>query len=114
MMAFLSWLSEPAVRDTYVNICFALLIVPPLIFSVWYHRRIRRTHEGRDLMQRQSHSSVRSLRDGWDMMRDIASGRYGDDVRDTQRSAYRFFVVWLVVLFIAFGGLLLAETIASQ
>lgn len=106
-------LSDPTVRAWYLLFCFALLVLPMVALSVWYHLTIRKSAGGRALMQRQAKAPASPLNLGvaGRMARDIAAGRHGAFVRRTQNRTYLLVAVWLIVNTIAFGILLWADEV---
>lgn len=112
MQDLLQALGDPAIRGWYLVFCFALLVLPMILLSYWYHRRIAQTAGGRALMQRQRASMIRPyFSDGVEIARDIASGRYGQSARTMQNKIYVFVGCWIVVNVIAFGILLWADEV---
>lgn len=121
MQELLHALGDPAIRGWYLGFCFALLALPMIALSYWYHRRIGQTAGGRALMKRQGRSTIRphgsmgdatrSLSDGIAIMRDIASGRYGEAPKNMQNKLYVFVGCWVAANVIAFGILLWADEV---
>lgn len=103
-------LGDTAIRDWYLAFCFALLVLPILVASIWYHRRIGRSAGGRALMKRQRGAS-RNLSEGMAMMRDIKSGRYGKTAKTMQNRLYVIVACWIVANIIAFGILAWADEV---
>lgn len=48
------FISDFAVRDWYILGCFALIVLPLIVLTVWYHASIAKTEGGRRLMERQN------------------------------------------------------------
>ncbi|MEZ5785857.1 MAG: hypothetical protein R3D62_05115 [Xanthobacteraceae bacterium] len=107
MQDLLQALGDPATREWYLVFCFALLVLPMIALSYWYHTRIKRSKGGRNLMAKQA--TRPNLPDGISMMRDIASGRYGQSARAMQNRVYVLLGCWIVVNVVAFGILLWAD-----
>ena len=102
-------LGDPTVRDWYLAFCFAVLVLPMIVMSYWYHTRIKRTEGGRRLMARQG--TRPNLPDSVSMMRDISSGRYGDSARTMQKTIYKVIGWWIAANVIVFGLLLWADEV---
>jgi len=121
MQEWLHALGDPVIRDWYLGFCFALLVLPMIALSFWYHRRIEQTAGGQALMKRQRRSAVRphgslgdasrSLSDGISIMRDIAFGRYGAAPRMMQNKLFVIIGCWIAANVIAFGILLWADEV---
>lgn len=71
-------LALPWVRALYMAFCFAVMIVPLLSLSFWYHGQINATAGGRSLMQRQSRGGPRQIAGISSLAHDIEGGRYGE------------------------------------
>jgi hypothetical protein len=99
--------------------CFALMVLPMIALSAWYHLRIRRSEGGRALMRRQAGNHPRtsitgaaqSAAEAGRMARDIATGKYGAEVRTMQNRTYVIVAIWLVAILVAFGILFWANEI---
>ncbi len=122
MNAIAGTLSDPATREAYMMVCFALLVLPMVALAVWYHTRINRTSGGRALMERQNKSDVTpqplrpdraagQLRAAGSMASDIASGKYGAEAKSMQTIVYWVSGLWVVVNVVAFGILFWADEI---
>lgn len=112
-------LAVPAVRSWYLAFCFAVMVLPMIGLSVWYHRNIRATPGGRALMKRQNQShhpargslwgAVRSMRDASRLVKDIGNDAYGVEARRMQTVVYWFVGLWLIANVICFGILIWAD-----
>ncbi len=103
---------DPSFRLWYLVIGLALLVLPPIVMALWYHRKSRETAAGRDLMKRQNRMGVRAPpRQVAAMARDIAVGRYGADVASQQRWTYVFFLCWFLVNAAYFGLMIYADAV---
>lgn len=119
MDSLMTTLQDPDVRAWYVAIGMTLIIAPMLLLAFWYHRAIRRSPGGRELMRRQHARPVRArgsllqahaqLREGIDIARDVSRGRYGDYARGVQNKVYWLTGVWATALVAYFGLLLWAD-----
>lgn len=110
-------LQDRSFRLWYIAGGVALLVIPMLWLSLWYHRGIGTTDGGRKLMRRQAANrprvrSTAGLGDAAQMARDIAAGRYGDHARRMQVRAYWIVGLWVVALAGYFGLLLWADELA--
>ena len=113
-------LADPGVRDWYLAFCLALMFLPMLGLSIWFHRNINKSAGGRALMARQRGSNVRaraSLGDaaltageGVSMARDIRAGRYGKQAKTMMSRVYWITGIWIALNAIAFGILIWADT----
>jgi hypothetical protein len=112
-------LADPGTRGWYLVFCFALLVLPMLALSIWFHRGIEAGPGGRALMARhrstQSWASrfnaARSLADGLAIARDVKSGRYGKWVKIRMRRVYWISGLWAAANIIAFGILSWADEV---
>ncbi|HUS97668.1 MAG TPA: hypothetical protein VMX97_13085 [Hyphomicrobiaceae bacterium] len=121
MEAALKALGDPTVRGWYLIFCMALLVLPMIALSYWYHSRINRSSGGRQLMKRQNRTPARPTRslsqaargmtDAADLARDIAAGKYGEVARRMQNKVYLFCGLWLLANTIAFGILFWADEV---
>jgi len=103
-------LQDPGVRGWSEVGAFLLLTAPILVTAIWYHRAIRKSPGGRQLMRRQS--GGRSFGEGMAMMRDIAAGQYGDYVRRAQTRVYWIAAIWVIANVAVFGVLMWADEVA--
>lgn len=114
-------LADPGTRDLYLMVCFALLVLPMIGLSIWYHRNINETEGGRRLMERQNAApplpgggygaAQRNMRQAGEMARDIEAGAYGEAARRLQRKTYWFAGAWLLLNMLAFGLLIWADEV---
>ncbi|HEX2888585.1 hypothetical protein [Vineibacter terrae] len=112
-------LADPATRDLYLAACIAVLVLPVIAITWWYHANIRKTRGGRDLMRRQNDVGVsrhpadagRMLREAFDMGRDIEADTYGGHARQMQHLVYVMMGLWLVVVGAMFGVLIWADEV---
>jgi hypothetical protein len=114
-------LLDPAVRGWYLIGCLALLILPMVALSVWFHRGIRHSPGGRALMQRQRGArtwarasladAAYNAGDGVSIIQDINAGRYGQHAKAMMTRVYWFTGAWVVLNAIAFGILIWADEI---
>lgn len=114
-------LSSPEVRDLYLIFCVALLVLPMVVMSIWFHRGINKSPGGRELMARQRGSctwargsladAAYNAGDGVSIMRDISSGRYGNRAKAMMRRVYWFTGLWVLANAVAFGILIWADEI---
>jgi hypothetical protein len=114
-------LADPTTRYWYQVFCFALMILPMIALTWWYHSRIGETAGGRELMGEQERVGVSLNRDPADalgsaqgavrMAKDIAEGRYGAEVRRMQNLTYLFVGIWLLATFVAFGIMIWADEV---
>ena len=122
MDAIAQALADPGVRDWYLAFCLALMFLPMVALSIWFHRNINKSAGGRALMARQRGSSnVRaraSLGDaaltageGVSMAKDISAGRYGKQAKTMMSRVYWVVGAWVLVNAIAFGILIWADEI---
>ncbi len=119
MDSILAALADPAARDLYLAACVAVLVLPIVAITWWYHANIRKTRGGRALMQRQNEVGVsrhpaaagRMLREAFDMSRDIEADAYGGHARQMQQLVYVMMGLWLVVVCVMFGILIWADEV---
>ena len=114
-------LGDPATRGWYVIFCFAMLVLPMIALTYWYHSRIKRTAGGRELMERQAETpahlgggldqAIGGLSEAFSMARDIAAGKYGSTARMMQNRIYWVIGVWVLANIIGFGILLWADEV---
>jgi hypothetical protein len=112
-------LQDTSFRLWYIAGGVALLVVPMLCLSLWYHRNIGSSGGGQRLMRRQRASrprphSTAGLSDAAKMARDIAAGRYGDRARSMQTRVYWVTGLWVAALIVYFGLLLWADELARM
>lgn len=109
---------DPGFQDIYIAVGVAILILPMVALTWWYHSHVNRTDGGRRLMREQRYhnsgartlsGAARNLRGAAGMSRDIASGRYGEDVRRLQNRTYAVVLAWIVANTIVFGALIWAQ-----
>jgi hypothetical protein len=114
MQSVLSALGDPTIRGWYLIICFAILVLPMIALTYWYHSSIKRTEGGRKLMMRQAEAppyAGGSLSEAFSMARDIAAGKYGNTAKMMQNRVYWFIGLWLLANIIGFGILLWADEV---
>lgn len=114
-------LADPGVRDLYLIFCVALLFLPMLAMSIWFHRGINKSSGGRKLMARQRGSRVwargsladaaYNAGDGVSIMRDVSAGRYGNRAKAMMRRVYWLTGLWVAVNAIAFGIMIWADEV---
>jgi len=112
MEAAAEWLADSRNRDIYLAFCMAVMILPMVALTIWYHRQIRRTPRGRKLMERQRGAmpgTIAGYLGGFGMARDISRGRYGARVKQLQNKVYFVVAIWLVACTICFGVLIAAD-----
>lgn len=107
MESLARWTAGDGVRDLWLILSCAVLILPMVGLSVWYHRQIGRTVGGRRLMADQNAHRPRvgdpGLRAGGRMARKIRSGSYGRHARRLHNRVYLWVALWLVSCTILFG-----------
>lgn len=108
MQAIARALGDPVVRGWYLAFSFALMVLPMVAMSAWYHVVIRRTEGGRALMKRNSQAGIV---EAGGMARDIATGKYGAEVKTIQGRTYVIVAVWLLANALAFGVLAWADEV---
>lgn len=115
MESLARWTASDGVRDLWLTLSFAVMVLPMVGLSFWYHRRIRRTPGGRRLMaeQKANRPSIGNpgLRASGRMARGIAAGTYGEDTRRLQSKVYMVVALWLAGCAIMFGLLLWGESL---
>lgn len=119
--ALLRFISDPAVRDWYILGCFALMVAPMILLTVWYHSNIGKTEGGRRLMQRHNQSPInprgslnqatRSVREAGAMAGDIEKGAYGTEARSMQHKVYLVCGLWALANIAAFGLIIWADEV---
>jgi hypothetical protein len=121
MDTVLRTLGDSTIRGWYLVICFAMLVLPMIALTYWYHSRMHLTEGGRDLMKRQAGTPARrggglgqvagGISEAISMARDIASGKYGNAARMMQNRVYWLIGFWLLANVIGFGILLWADEV---
>ena len=121
MEGILEWIADPAVRDWYLVFCMAIMVLPMIALTWWYHSNIHDTEGGQKLMRRQARTPPRLnrfpvvkknlVREVTDMARDIAAGVYGITARMMQYKVYWVVGFWLLANVIAFGLLIWADEV---
>lgn len=121
MDALFDALKDPDFRLNYVFVGFAIMILPMVALTWWYHTRIGNTPGGKALMKRQNEVGApivrnpmlaqKNLVEAARMARDIADGKYGAEARSMQNLVYWLVGLWVVVLFVYFGLLLWADEV---
>jgi hypothetical protein len=103
-------LADPLVRGLYLVICFALLSGSLIALAMWYRARLARIGAGEAVRREQARigTGAGSLGPALDFGRDIAAGRYGDDVRRLRKTMYTLASFWLALNALAFGILIWA------
>jgi len=106
-----------ALSDLYLLFCMAVMVVPMIVLSIWYHTNINKTEGGRALMREQNAWRLRgggrnvkdSLETAGDLSKGIHSGRYGDEPYRMQVKVYWFIAMWLLACVFFFGLIVWAE-----
>lgn len=107
-------LADPASRGMYLVFCLLLLVAPMLALALWYRARVTRTAGGRALMGEQARLrgySNGGLPEVIRLVRDIAAGRYGAEVRGLQNTTYALVAIWVIANTVAFGILIWADEV---
>ncbi|MCW5748568.1 MAG: hypothetical protein KIT36_20430 [Alphaproteobacteria bacterium] len=114
-------LADPIVRDWYLGLCFAVLVLPMIALAWWYHASIGNTQGGRALMEEHARIGVpdrtrpvaafEALWRSLALAKDIAAGRYGVAARQAQNQLYVVVGLWLVVNAVLFGLLIWADAV---
>jgi hypothetical protein len=122
MSDFLQNFQDPSFRLSYSLGGAALLLLPMLLLALWYHPNIKKTPGGRALMERQGKSNVRSrgsflsaqsqMADGIAIMRDVKSGRYGQQARRMQTRVNWVVGLWVLAVALYFGLMIYADELA--
>ncbi len=110
MTTIATLLADPTNRGWYLAFCMAVMILPAIVASIWYHTNIGKTPGGRQLMQRHN-ANRKDLSVARDMARDISAGRYGTKARTMQNIIYRGLAVWVAANVVVFGILIWADEI---
>ena len=106
-----------ALSDLYLLFCMAVMVVPMIVLSIWYHSNINDTEGGRALMKKQNAWRRRggaknvhdSLKTAGDLAKDIHSGRYGAEPQRMQVRVYKYVAIWLLACALSFGLIIWAE-----
>ncbi len=119
--ALLRFISDPTVRDWYILSCFALMVAPMVLLTIWYHTNIGNTEGGRRLMNRQNRSRIkplgsmsdaaRSMREAGCMAGGIEKGEYGGHARSMQHKVYWYAGLWALANIVAFGLIIWADEV---
>lgn len=102
---------DPTFRFWYVNIGFAIMVLPMAVLSWWYHSNIKRTPGGQALMAEHRSVGSRNVAGGRRMMRDVARGKYGGMARHMQNRVAWVCGIWVLVLVVYFGLVLWADEV---
>jgi hypothetical protein len=113
---FAHWLHDDTFLTVYIGTLVAVMVLPIWFLARWYHGNIDTTEGGRKLMRRQNAGRVgpRSLRgtgDAIGMARDIAAGRYGNDVKRMQNRVYIVCLAWILGIAALAGPLITAQAL---
>lgn len=106
--ALADFLKDPTSRALTLAIGMAIMVLPMIALSVWYHRNIKKTPGGRRLMAQQGQTpaiigSLAGFATGLALGRAIEKGRYGDHARRMQHRVYWVTCCWIAVLVVYFG-----------
>ncbi len=110
------WLADPAIFTAYMVFALAVLIVPMIMLSLWYHKSVRRSAGGRALMNEQNaepplaHAAFlsRNFTTAARLHRRISSGVFGKQVQNLQNRVYWLTGLWVLANVIVFGILIWA------
>ncbi|MBI1648920.1 hypothetical protein [Hyphomicrobium sulfonivorans] len=107
-------LRDPTAHAILLTIGMAILILPMIALSVWYHRNIKKTEGGRRLMGQQALTppivgSLSGFATGLSLGKAIEQGRYGDHARKMQHRVYWVTGLWFAALVIYFGLFIWAD-----
>ncbi len=111
------WLADPTARTLYLVFALAVLVLPLIALSAWYHGSIRKSRGGRQLMAEQEANPpiahgpfvLRNVKMAMRLMRGIGSGAYGAKARRMQERVYWIVGLWLVANTLVFGLLIWAD-----
>jgi len=102
-------------NDTF-HLCYsimgaALMLLPMLGLSRWYHASMRRTARGRAAVERQRAIGpyARELGAGLNLGRALTRGRYGGAAQAIYKRALLFTAVWIAVVTVWWGLLIWAD-----
>jgi hypothetical protein len=112
---FAHWLHDDTFLNVYLGVLVAVMVLPMVMLTRWYHGNINETEGGQKLMKRQNAGrvgphSLRGTGDAVGMARDIASGRYGEDVKRMQNRVYVVCLAWIVGIAAVAGPLIYAQS----
>ncbi|MGF1650081.1 MAG: hypothetical protein ACFCUN_06500 [Hyphomicrobiaceae bacterium] len=109
-------IQDPAAELAAILLAMVLLAGPMIWLAIWYHRTLRKTADGRALLDENSkwpanphRLSARSLTGAARMARDIQRGRYGAKVRAVQKRTYWVIGLWVCLNVAAFALLFAAQ-----
>lgn len=108
MVIILEAFKDEGFRSAYLMGAFAVLILPMVALSWWYHTNIGKTPGGRHLMKIHN-AAPRHLASGVGLARDISRGRYGSAARTMQTRVYWIVGLWILAVVVVFGLLLWAD-----
>ncbi len=113
MDTILRALSDPTFRVCYLVSCFALMVLPLIVLSRWFHSRVCDTKGGRDLMEQHARTALWGYRigDAGRMAKAVAAGRHGTKVRQLLNRTYWLIGCWLILNIISFGVLIWADEV---
>ena len=117
--AIAHWLADPAIYTAYLVFALAVLIVPLIILSRWYHKSVDRSAGGRALMKEQNaappvaHGAFlfQNISTAVRLYKKIAAGVFGKQVQRLQNRVYWFLGFWILANIIVFGILIWADTV---
>lgn len=111
-------LKNPVVLNIYLAVAFAIMVLPMIALTLWYHGTVNKTEGGRALMREQNKhntggrtlsGTARDLKGAGNMARGIASGAYGGEVKQLQNRTYLYVLGWVAANIIVFGVLIWAQ-----
>ena len=106
-------LADPLTRTVYLVFCGMLLVAPMIVLAIWYRARIRRMPGGDAVQREQARIGVRTSRD-WQaigLVREIAAGRYGAEIRTLLNTVYIVAAIWVLLNAAFFGILIWADEV---
>ncbi|MEM7299591.1 MAG: hypothetical protein AAF468_00785 [Pseudomonadota bacterium] len=115
------WIAGPEVGLYWLVFSMAVLVLPVIAITIWYHRAIAQDEGGQALMEEQNRVGVRlrsandgarthaqrqkdrqRIKDTKRMAADISSGKYGDQAKAIQNRMYLYFLYWIVATVLVF------------
>ena len=108
---FAHWLHDDTFLNVYLGVLVAVMVLPMVMLTRWYHGNINKTEGGRKLMERQNASGTRNLGAGIGMMHDISAGRYGAEARQMQSRVYVYVLAWVLAVGAVAGLMITAQAV---
>lgn len=106
-----------ALSEFYLLFCMAVMVIPMIALSIWYHSNINDTEGGRALMKQQNAWRDRggnknigdSAHTAGRLAAGIQSGHFGEHAKRMQTKVYWVVALWILACTLCFGLLIWAQ-----